>query len=712
MPPVPPARIRRGLVHVAVALGYTPLHLAFALKNGMATPRMVLASALENAMAFQLFVHLLRATTTAPARTRPQEQRKLLSVGLVVGLVCGHGFVVAAQVTAVALMQSKMNSDFIFNLVHAVKTGTWSETDAKYFFPSVLCFTLAVMLVWLWWGVLQNPNTVGCPLPCTAHKDKRKHGAHTSTRQLSLALGGLLLVRNVFLYRGYSPVSNTLHSIAMYTRMRGQSRFQYEQRQNPLFGRRGISPKTYKYNFTELATDKRRSALKKKKNVVLIINDSLGNALLKTPDGLASFSFYQEVVRQHPHFYDFSNVRATSTNTNTAATAALLGYYVAASDVHPEVWNYFDLPNLFTMGRALGYRLALFAPYETELWWPFTGFYEDRFDVIVSRTTLHGKVANDMGMDDRLVTTEVLAFLEEQAATQDEEDHRPFVLVVMWNNMHRPFLINDKYVTPTPPPPLVAADFEKKKEEEKEDKEQDPDLFSQLMFPDAQHKRAMGALKITDDMMRDVYATLNSTGLLAHTIITFQADHGERAGSNYVSNRLAEPSSLYLATPFWMYVPPAFFAGREEQREVLRGNRDRLVSNLDMMPTVTELLGWETTEHMFHKVPTIFKHGLSLLRPVGKDRLTCGWQGRPLVDSCDWQAGFLSNATHTLILRAGKNDIVVEALDETRGEWTKVTQRWQLKDLPEAEQAQWVDELKRNHKAELAMFEECFFDYI
>lgn len=48
------------------------------------------------------------------------------------------------------------------------------------------------------------------------------------------------------------------------------------------------------------------------------------------------------------------------------------------------------------------------------------------------------------------------------------------------------------------------------------------------------------------------------------------------------------------------------------RRAALQGNRDSLVSNLDMMPTLIDMLGWDTAEHLFADVPAIFQHGAVL----------------------------------------------------------------------------------------------------
>jgi len=233
--------------------------------------------------------------------------------------------------------------------------------------------------------------------------------------------------------------------------------------------------------------------------------------------------------------------------------------------------------------------------------------------------------------------------------------------------------------------------------------------FANLATIGIKEDRAIHAIEIGNQMMQNVHDKLESTGLLDNTLLSFQSDHGETAGP-VVRKRLADPDSLYLATPLWMHVPPHLLSSSE--REILLENKYKLTSNMDMMPTFVELLKWDTTENMFQNRPSIFKHGQSLLRPVAADRLSSGWQGRPFVDSCDWAHGFVFNATHTLIIRAGDNDAVLEAIDEEDGTWTTVKQRWTLKDLPKEEVEWWTRELKANHADMMVALTECFWKYL
>lgn len=711
--------------HALPSLLFTPLLSYYLGHRGLGTFSTRLACTLENALVYHLLLYLALALPPPEllffAKQQRTHRRRLAGL---LALAFGHAFVVAMQVTAVALMGTRMNSDFIFNLAKAVRTSAWGETDAKYFFPTVFFTQLLVALGWVGWAWHRAEARR------KAHHKKDDDAASTyvkaylrgepsprllqARRVLHVLACLVFLVRPVLLRRAYSPLANTVGSLYDY---------KVQFRHKTSAGRH-----SHRRRYLQQAGGHRQNALRyfnsrkflppledtTKTNVLFILNESLGNGMVRTEEGMEAFSFFPEVVQQHPDMFDFSNARTTSANTRTAATAALTGYSVVAQDGDPEAWSFFDLPSLFTLAEAMGYRLALFAPYDTDHWWPYIELFEQRFHTIVSRSTLRARVANDCGMDDRVITEKLVRFLEQEAARGD--DSRPFVAVVIWNNLHTPFLLNEqskfleKQYTGSPKTPETAnatatwvMDGVPRR------------IPSGLPHEKSQlykFKRAMGALEITDDMLRSVYSTLQSTGLLSNTLITFQADHGE--GLGVVNKRLADPDSFYLSTPFWLHVPPPLLTGTEgmRRRQMLRSNAGRLVSNLDMMPTVVELLGWDSAEHLFAEVPPMFEHGVSLLQPLEASRVTAGWQGRPFVGSCAWSFGYLSNASHNLILRCEKNDVVVEALDMSDATGAKVRQRWALKELPLSEQAFWAHELRTKHRPMLEVFQSCFWDYV
>ena len=385
-----------------------------------------------------------------------------------------------------------------------------------------------------------------------------------------------------------------------------------------------------------------------------------------------------------PLFNQFINQQSINPPTNP-------GYFLGAHDFHPDSWDYWSLPQLFTLAQRMGYTRALFCPYDTDDWWPFTDIFQG-FDRITSRTTLNGPVVNDMGMDDRLVMERAVEHIAEQGRRQreDKEGAPPFVMVLIWNNVHRPFLRRGQTATEAT---------------ERNQQYQSSLTYKGLFTGSKGEEAAAEALSITQDMTVDLFDALETAGLLDNTLVSFLSDHGESTTPS--STRLGRPSTLYLASPLWIHVPPSVLAGREEAAAALRGNRDRLVSNLDLMPTLVELLGWSDDRSLFEGVPSIFGHGQSLLRPVAPDRTAAGWQGQPFVDACEWTFGMLFNATHTLILRAEENDAILEEVGGK--DRADAVREWDFGELGPEDQAYWRRELMEKRPDMFEALRQCYF---
>lgn len=125
-------RLEHAPRHALPCLLFTPLHAYYALQHdSLGTLTTLLACTLENAVILHVFLAL--ALSLPPPELlffRKQRLKRRHLLACLLSLAFFHVFVVAAQITAVALMKTKMNADFIFNLVRAVQTSAWGETDA------------------------------------------------------------------------------------------------------------------------------------------------------------------------------------------------------------------------------------------------------------------------------------------------------------------------------------------------------------------------------------------------------------------------------------------------------------------------------------------------------------------------------------------------------------------------------------------------------
>jgi hypothetical protein len=214
-------------------VGFAPLIFYYMFqRRGFARPTSLIATSLENLVIFLIFLLLwlqvMAASTpvsssggTKTKSGKNQRLRHIARVLLFLFLVFFHSFVIASQITAIALMSTRMNSSFIEGIVFAVRTGTWGETDAKYFFPSVVFGTMGIELFLLLVGYralgvyeyVQAKRKTKSPLHPAAM------AAINTKKKLGFAVLAFGLMRLVFLSRAFSPVCNTMYSIASYLDM-------------------------------------------------------------------------------------------------------------------------------------------------------------------------------------------------------------------------------------------------------------------------------------------------------------------------------------------------------------------------------------------------------------------------------------------------------------------------------------------------------------
>lgn len=277
-------------------------------------------------------------------------------------------------------MGTRMNAAFIYNIVHALKTDTWTDTDAKFFFPTVVILTLATEWASLlgWWPRLARAALRPALAAAASHQRRltpalqralhrwRKAldpaGAHddeggsaaaaeasAGTRplrgwRLALAFAAFWAFKHrcPFLPKraAYSPVANAFFACVRYAARDefGQAQAARLKKRGPAAGgqahaagRQQQPPRKAKPYFERVALPP--LAETRKSNVVFILNDSLGNRILKSTRSLEAYPFYRDRILsgEDPAFFDFANNRACSGNTNSAAPAALTGVLVYVS---------------------------------------------------------------------------------------------------------------------------------------------------------------------------------------------------------------------------------------------------------------------------------------------------------------------------------------------------------------------------------------------
>ncbi|KAI8891490.1 alkaline-phosphatase-like protein, partial [Globomyces pollinis-pini] len=229
----------------------------------------------------------------------------------------------------------------------------------------------------------------------------------------------------------------------------------------------------------------------------------------------------------------------------------------------------------------------------------------NEFDHIVSRTTLKAPRVNDHGMDDRILTNHIIEFLGEQ------ETDEPFFILIMWYNLHQPFLVDKDFRTEF----KVGADLES-----------------------ARHWSSLG---ITDANLKSVVETLEDNYMMNNTVIAFGADHGETVGEH---NRLSKPKATILSVPLWFYIPPQILLGTEKLA-LDYNSKFGTVSNLDVVPTLIDIMKWGNSSVDYFNTNSSIS-GRSLLSELPLDRWISGWAGPPFVHSCSSRHLYFANQTH------------------------------------------------------------------
>jgi len=291
--------------------------------------------------------------------------------------------------------------------------------------------------------------------------------------------------------------------------------------------------------------------------------------------------------------------------------------------------------------REAGYRTGLVGkylngyPFEDE---PLVPFGWDRWLAKkqgAQRTAYHDYVLIDQGFpvphgsapDDYL--TDVVA-AEAVDFIRSTPSDRPFFLMLAPTAPHRPWTPAVRHAgayagIPTSGPPSVGeADVSDK-----------PGWVRALpRLSEARRRqltdirrRSFEALLAVDELMADVISTLSERGVLERTVIFFLTDNGISFGEHRWMGKTC-PYEECVRTPFLVRMP-----GAEPHED------PRLVSNVDLAPTIVELTGVAATTSMdgsslvplLEGSPVEWRSGV-FLDYVGDDVHVPGWSAIRTVD--------------------------------------------------------------------------------
>jgi len=282
---------------------------------------------------------------------------------------------------------------------------------------------------------------------------------------------------------------------------------------------------------------------KKPLNVLVVVFESLRQRSLQlyghhreTTPNLVAFA------KAHPSaFYPFEQAVSIASTTMLAVPAIMtgIGPYQDSSLLYSQ-------PMIFEMGQQLDYR-TFFLSSHTLQWYRFDTFYKNcRIDYLWNKDVSGIPYYNDLGIKDEITI--------EAAKKCLFQGKHPFFGVIQLNTTHFPFHVPKAY-------------------------EKWNDQFSASYD---------NAVRYQDVLVGRLLEHLKKSKLLENTAIFFVSDHGE---SLMEHRNIGHAETNYTETiriPLFAYIPPKFLSN--QQKKSLHQNKKLLCSNIDIAPTILELL--------------------------------------------------------------------------------------------------------------------------
>lgn len=301
-------------------------------------------------------------------------------------------------------------------------------------------------------------------------------------------------------------------------------------------------------------------------NILLIINESVRrtglsiyNDSLETTPALAAFR------DRHPgEFYQFRWGRTNSTMTWLSVPSILNGISPVA-----ETGQWRRAPFLWDYARAAGYHTLLVSGscYRWGNWEqhllrpPGPDFVYTECQHITSSNRVDSQsLPHQMGIpDDRIFIDRVISHLDSLRGS-----NKNFCGVLHLYGPHYPYwhLVTDRLV-------------------------KDASMFGNYLNSIYQQDKALSRL----------WAYLENNRLLERTVIMHTSDHGEAFGERGYYGHLLNFFEEDIGIPIWIYIPAAIQLSLGRNRiTALSGNLDKNVSNLDILPTLLEIMASDS-EH-------------------------------------------------------------------------------------------------------------------
>jgi len=276
-------------------------------------------------------------------------------------------------------------------------------------------------------------------------------------------------------------------------------------------------------------------------NVIYVVPDSLSGPYLFTEEGQKATPFLQDLLKKNETYY-FPHARAVSGNTIDALTALITGCLPYTPTGKEIAFS----RSIATEFKRQGYQTASLSTAKIDLqvgaWQMINNYLTGNMDYVFDPSSENHGLVSGEGSDDRLF----MPVFEKWLA---EDVYDPFYAQIYQFNTHYPYL---KDASST-----------------------------------ASH-RYYSSIETFDETLKKIFSILEMAGQSDNTVIIVTGDHGEHLSKKKYS-RVMNLNPYILQPMTFMYIPDRLFTS-EDARETLRSNQDKVVSTLDLFPTMQHII--------------------------------------------------------------------------------------------------------------------------
>jgi phosphoglycerol transferase MdoB-like AlkP superfamily enzyme len=236
----------------------------------------------------------------------------------------------------------------------------------------------------------------------------------------------------------------------------------------------------------------------------------------------------------------------------------------------------YSQPLLWEYAKIFDYK-TFFLSSHTLKWYKFNEFYKkEKLDVWWNKDNSGLPYFNDLGIKDELT-------IKKLNRTISKFSTKPFFGVVQLNTTHYPYEVPEKY----------------------------------KKWNNSFSGSYDNAVRYQDAIIGDFFKHLKKQGLLDNTIVLFASDHGESLAEHHNIGHVESNYTETISIPLLAYIPNGIISNAEKNQ--LKKNRNQLTSNIDIAPTIVDLLNLEHESKLQKHIANY--SGFSLLKPIPDDRM-------------------------------------------------------------------------------------------